>query len=172
MAKEVSMLSKTAKGKEARKYFIECEKKATAPQISQAPIALISPAPTIKVNAAFLKLALKQIDEMKLSPDSKQVLKAQLLHDHAGLSLELMLPVTTEQKLSPAQIAERLKVSPQAIGRIISLLGFRGKDDYCEGRLSKAKNGSKEIVMYFYTEQAVQLIQQTLKEKQQHEKTN
>lgn len=31
MAKEVSMLSKTAKGKEARKYFIECEKKTLSP---------------------------------------------------------------------------------------------------------------------------------------------
>lgn len=27
MAKELSMISKTEKGKEARKYFIECEKK-------------------------------------------------------------------------------------------------------------------------------------------------
>lgn len=144
------------------------------PQIAATPIVTVPALPTAstKVNASFLKLAVKQIDAMKLSPDSKQVLKAQLLHDHAGLSLELMLPVTTEQKLSPSQIAERLKVSPQKIGRIISLLGFRGKDDYCEGRLSKAKNGSKEVVQYFYTEQAVQLIKQTLEEKQQHEKTN
>lgn len=138
------------------------------PQIATTPQTTVVALPTSsnKVNASFLKLAVKQIDDMKLSNDSKQVLKAQLLHDHAGLPLDLMLPVTTEQKLSPSQIAERLNVSPQAIGRIISLLGFRGKDDYCEGRLSKAKNGSKEIVQYFYTEQAVQLIKQTLKEKQ------
>lgn len=32
MAKEVSMLSKTEKGKQARKYFIECERKANNPQ--------------------------------------------------------------------------------------------------------------------------------------------
>lgn len=145
---------------------------AGVPQITAQPVTPTLPAPQVKVNASFLKLAVKQIDDMKLSPDSKQVLKAQLLHDQTGLPLELMLPVTTEQKLSPTQIADRLKVSPQAIGRIISLLGFRGKDDYCEGRLSKAQNGSKEVVQYFYTEQAVQLIKQTLEEKKQHEKTN
>lgn len=32
MAKEISMLQRSAKGKQARKYFIECEKRATQPQ--------------------------------------------------------------------------------------------------------------------------------------------
>lgn len=107
------------------------------------------PQATNVLNASAIKLAVSQIDQMRLPPDSKQVLKAKLLNQQFGLPLELMLPVTYEEKLSPAQIAEQLKVSPQAIGRIITKLGIRGNEDYCEGRLSQSSSSSKEVVMYF-----------------------
>lgn len=148
----------------------ELEKQVAQPALPQitppTPIKEIDrPQPTKQLNASFLKAAIKQIEEMTLSKDSKQVLKAHLLHEQAGLPLELMLPVTYEEKLSPAQIAEQLKVSPQAIGRIITKLGLRGNDDYCEGRLSQSVSSSKEVVMYFYNHQAVQMIKQRLEEK-------
>jgi phage regulator Rha-like protein len=148
----------------------ELEKQVAQPALQQitppTPIKEIDrPQPTKQLNASFLKTAIKQIEEMTLSKDSKQVLKAHLLHEQAGLPLELMLPVTYEEKLSPAQIAQQLKVSPQAIGRIITKLGLRGNDDYCEGRLSQSTTSNKEVVMYFYNHQAVQMIKQRLEEK-------
>jgi hypothetical protein len=121
-------------------------------------------------NASFLQTTLKQIDSMQLSAESRQVLKAHLLHKQAGLPLELMLPVIRDEKLSPAQIALRMNVSPQAVGHIISKLGIRGNQNYSEARLSHSERSKKDVVVHFYNNQAVNMIQQALKDKQNEKK--
>ncbi len=121
-------------------------------------------------NAAFLQTTLKQIESMELSAESRQVLKAYLLHEQAGLPLELMLPVIRDEKLSPAQIALRMNVSAQAIGHIISKLGIRGNQNYSEARLSHSERSKKDVVVHFYNNQAVNMIQQALKDKQNEKK--
>ena len=55
MAKEVSMLSRNEKGKQAIKYFIECEKKVK----SALPIA------TLSIFAAALRLAADQAEKIE-----------------------------------------------------------------------------------------------------------
>ncbi|MBX9597117.1 MAG: Rha family transcriptional regulator [Burkholderiales bacterium] len=121
-------------------------------------------------NAAFLQTTIKQIDLMQLSAESRQVLKAHLLHEQAGLPLELMLPVIRDEKLSPAQIASRMNVSPQAIGHVISKLGIRGNQNYSEARLSHSERSKKDVIVHFYNNQAVNMIQQALKDKQNEKK--
>lgn len=128
--------------------------------------------PTKQPNASFLKTTLQQIDSMKLSEEARQVLKAHLLHEQAGLPLDMMLPVITEEKLSPAQIGERLGISAQAVGSIISKLGIRNNQNYCESRLSKSPHCSKEIVVHYYNRQAVNMIKQAFLERQNNEKKN
>lgn len=129
------------------------------------------PQPSKLHNASFLQTTIKQIDSMQISAESRQVLKAHLLHEQAGLPLELMLPVIRDEKLSPAQIALRMNVTPQAIGHIISKLGIRGNQNYSEARLSHSERGKKDVIVHFYNNQAVHMIQQALEEKQ-HEKKN
>ena len=121
-------------------------------------------------NAAFLQTTIKQIDSLQISAESRQVLKAHLLHEQAGLPLELMLPVIRDEKLSPAQIALRMNVSAQAIGHIISKLGIRGNQNYSEARLSHSERSKKDVVVHFYNNQAVNMIQQALKDKQNEKK--
>ncbi|WP_281510697.1 hypothetical protein [Corynebacterium belfantii] len=51
MAKEISMVQNNDKGKQARQYFIECEKRAKAPQLTGAQLmakALLEAESTMK----------------------------------------------------------------------------------------------------------------------------
>lgn len=140
----------------------------TAP--TQLENKLIDPHPSKQVNASFLKIAIAQIDMMNLPAERKQILKAHLMHEQAGLPLDLMLPVVYEEKLSPAQIALRMNVSAQAIGHIISKLGIRGNETYCEPRLSYVERSNRDVIVHFYNNQAVNMIKQALKDKQNEKK--
>ena len=126
--------------------------------------------PTKQSNASFLKIAIAQIDMMNLPVERKQILKAHLMHEQAGLPLDLMLPVVYEEKLSPAQIALRMNVSAQAIGHIITKLGIRGNETYCEPRLSYVERSNRDVIVHFYNNQAVNMIKQALKDKQNEKK--
>ncbi len=126
--------------------------------------------PSKQVNASFLKIAIAQIDMMNLPAERKQILKAHLMHEQAGLPLDLMLPVVYEEKLSPAQIALRMNVSAQAIGHIITKLGIRGNETYCEPRLSYVERSNRDVIVHFYNNQAINMIKQALKDKQNEKK--
>lgn len=58
MAKELAMLQGNAKGKQARQYFIECEKKARAPKINGAELTRLELI-QIALNAEEERLALE-----------------------------------------------------------------------------------------------------------------
>lgn len=102
---------------------------------------------------------LQQIEKMNLPESRKQIVIADLIGKVSGLPVDMMMPVTYEEKLSPAQIAEKLGVTPQAVGRVITKLGLRGDSRYSEGRLSKSTAGNKEVTMFYYTLEAVKLIE-------------
>lgn len=58
MAKELAMLQGNAKGKQARQYFIECEKKANAPKVNGAELTRLELI-QIAMNAETERLALE-----------------------------------------------------------------------------------------------------------------
>lgn len=151
-----------------RKSQVIMQPVTNVPEIS--PSAKVANTDKIKFNAAFLKIAIAQIESMNLPPERKQVLKAHLMHEQTGLPLDLMLPVVYEEKLSPAQIALRMNVSAQAIGHIISKLGIRGNETYCEPRLSYVERSNRDVIVHFYNNQAINMIKQALKDKQNEKK--
>ena len=188
MAKEVSMLSKTAKGKEARKYFIECEKKATIPQITTQAVAVApAPAPTHGLPTAkdLAMMVIKSEEEKEsllidynfLSKELCQTIreKAQISSKREASALGKLARANDKirqleaqgvlnldgEKLSLLEIANKLNVAPQALAHVISSLGIFGITWLCESQVTGHRNGKLDYD-WVYTPLAVALIKQTL----------
>lgn len=69
MAKEISMVQNNDKGKQARQYFIECEKKARAPKINGAELTRLELI-QIALNAEEERLALEEKNK-ELAPKAE-----------------------------------------------------------------------------------------------------
>lgn len=119
---------------------------------------------TKAINASFLSYADKMIDRMKLNDNSKQIARANLLHELVGIPVKPMLPAT-EHRLSAEEIGEKLGTSANMVGRIANLLKLKDDSDLCERRLSKSQYSNKEVEQCFYSPEAVDLIKHQLLER-------
>lgn len=121
------------------------------------------PAPHI-VNASAIKIAISTIDKLPIGEERKAILKAQLLSREFGLNEGLMLP-DTPHMLSATEIANKVGITANAIGRIVNELGIRDNQELCRPRLGVAPNNNKQIEQYFYMPQVVDMIRKHLKQK-------
>lgn len=83
---------------------------------------------------------------------------------HSGRSLPALKPPADESLSweSPTQIAERLGVSVQRVGRTISALRLRGAEGLSRAILNKAKTHDRTVTSYLYSPTAVLEIETTL----------
>lgn len=121
------------------------------------------PAPHI-VNASAIKIAVSTIDKLPIGEERKAILKAQLLSREFGLNEGLMLP-DTPHMLSATEIANKIGLTANAIGRIVNELGIRDNQELCQTRAGIATHNNKQVEQYYYMPQVVEMIRKHLAQK-------
>lgn len=164
MARELSMVERTPKGKEARLYYIECERRViageTAPAIQPEKSASQSGLPEFR-RARALDMAAKTAERIvaqfpSLSEQSRQVVFAKVINPVAGIEI-LALPRMEQKHLSAGEIGEKLGVSSAMVGRIANAHGLK-TEEYGMYLLDKSKYSSKQVETFVYNDKGAEAI--------------
>jgi phage anti-repressor protein len=157
MAKELSMVSRTKKGKEARTYFINIEKKYTQG---------IKPQQLDSETSKLFNTVLAGIKEY--SPTAAQTVGVKMLQ---ALGIEVpynALPLVVEQRWSATEIANVTGLTANMIGRTAKRLDLRHQP-FAQQRMSIAPKTNKEITMYYYNQRAKEKIIDYIRESENDE---
>ena len=146
MAKEVAMIENNEKGKQARKYFIECEKKlreVVKPQPAQ-PIGEVED----KLRAIAFAL-----DRSSLSSIAKETYIITSAETLTGVYLGYR-PQVEQVTYSAKEVGDMLGISANLVGRIANAHGLK-TDEYGLYYLSKSQHSDKQVEHFRYFESAI-----------------
>ena len=157
MAKELSMVERNDKGKQARRYFIECEKKLKEQITSPVP----TPTPPVaggledKMRAYAFVLTQFKIDD---------VAREALLAGATEEVLEVKLPYRPKlerRTYTATKIGEKLGISANKVGRITNVHGLK-VPEYGIFVLDKARQHDKNVENFRYYSNVIPVIQALL----------
>lgn len=161
MAKELSMVERNAKGKQARQYFIECEKVAIGSSNTSKRIAKDSGAMDSFRLARAAEINMKTAERIfahlpNLGGNAKQCILANLINPVMGTEV-ISLPKVDQHLRLPSEFAGELGVSANMIGRIANQHGLK-TPEHGDVRLNKADGHDRQVESFYYNERGIKAI--------------
>ena len=146
MAKELSMVERNDKGKQARRYFIECEKKLKS-QIAPQPVQPIGELEDKLRTIAFA------LDRSNISPVAKETALITSAETLTGISIGYR-PQIEQTTYSAKELGDVLGISANRVGRIANAHGLK-TNEYGLYYLNKSQHSDKQVEHFRYFEKAI-----------------
>ena len=146
MAKELSMVERNDKGKQARRYFIECEKKLreiVQPQQAQ-------PIGELEDKLRTIAFALSHSNISPIAKETALITSAETL---TGISISYR-PQIEQVTYSAKEIGDMLGISANRIGRIANAYGLK-TEEYGLYYLNKSQHSDRQVENFRYFKNAV-----------------
>ena len=145
MAKELAMVENNDKGKQARKYFIECEKKLNSTTTTQVQVVGKAEDAT--------RAALLLSQHLNIKGPALETFLVTTVENITGVEIPYR-PLIEQRTYSAKELGDVLGISANKVGRIANAHGLK-TDEFGMLYLSKSEHGPKQVETWRYYDCAI-----------------